>query len=504
MEQVPIIDRKKRLYRITAIAILILSITIISSYYQETQKLHSNTIKLATNTARANFEKDLAFRVWVAEHGGLYVPENERTPENPYLEHVEEQNIQTPSGINMTLMNPAYALRQLIEEYETRMGIIGHITSLDPINPGNAADEWETDALVEFERGIEEISEVSEIEGITYLRLMKPMFTQEACLKCHAHQGYELGDIRGGISISVPMTQYLLDESEIHSLNIKNHGLLWSLGIVGIFLGTRQISSDIDEAVRAEQIEAQNLRIKILDEEKHSNNLATLQEHILQLSFTISVEEIADVTLDIMFLQLGFQYSSFLLLENDYLRMVNYLYIKESSTDTPFSIGVLPLSGKGITVKSAREAKTILLNDVRDDPDYLDGSLDTLSELVVPIIFEERVLGVLNVESLDLNSFSFNDVQLIEVLAQNVGVTLARLKTAENQKELERQVLVQQVQVEQEQQAELVEQAGQEREQQDQREARVVQEGQDAYFILFEEYNRLYSKEVWDETVTFR
>ena len=268
MEQVTIIDRKKRLYRITAVAVLVLSIALISSYYQETQKLHSTTMKLATNTARSNFEKDLAFREWVARHGGLYVPENQRTPENPYLSNVDDQNIQTPAGVNLTLMNPAYALRQLIEEYEARMGIIGHITSLKPINPDNAADEWETEALKGFEKDIDEVSEVSEINGETYLRLIKPMYTQEACLKCHADQGYDVGDIRGGISIAVPITQYLRDESEIQVLNTRNHGILWSLGIVGIFLGTRQIGNDIDEVVRAERLEEQNAHLKRLDELK--------------------------------------------------------------------------------------------------------------------------------------------------------------------------------------------------------------------------------------------
>lgn len=187
----------------------------------------------------------------MAEHGGLYVPENERTPPNPYLDHVEDQNIQTPSGVNLTLMNPAYALRQLIEEYEASMGIIGHITSLNPINPDNAADEWETSALVAFEEGVEEVTALSEIDGVTYLRLMKPMFTQDSCLKCHGYQGYEVGDIRGGISISVPVTQFVQDESEIRSLNLRNHAILWCLGLLGIFLGTRQINKDMEEAVRA-------------------------------------------------------------------------------------------------------------------------------------------------------------------------------------------------------------------------------------------------------------
>jgi hypothetical protein len=33
---------------------------------------------------------------------------------------------------------------------------------------------------------------------------MKPLVTQEGCLKCHEHQGYKVGDIRGGVSVYVP------------------------------------------------------------------------------------------------------------------------------------------------------------------------------------------------------------------------------------------------------------------------------------------------------------
>ncbi len=36
------------------------------------------------------------------------------------------------------------------------------------------------------------------------MRLMKPMVTKESCLKCHTHQGYKVGDIRGSVSVSVP------------------------------------------------------------------------------------------------------------------------------------------------------------------------------------------------------------------------------------------------------------------------------------------------------------
>ena len=62
--------------------------------------------ELGLSRAREAFNKDIIYREWVAGHGGVYVPVTEDTPVNPYLSHVEEQNIETPSGKKLTLVNP--------------------------------------------------------------------------------------------------------------------------------------------------------------------------------------------------------------------------------------------------------------------------------------------------------------------------------------------------------------------------------------------------------------
>ncbi|MBT6503488.1 MAG: histidine kinase, partial [Deltaproteobacteria bacterium] len=79
--------------------------------------------EMAITEARANFNKDQAFRFWSSKHGGVYVPINSRTPANPFLSHVAERDITTESGKTLTLMNPAYMLRQMLEEYEDLFGI---------------------------------------------------------------------------------------------------------------------------------------------------------------------------------------------------------------------------------------------------------------------------------------------------------------------------------------------------------------------------------------------
>ena len=193
--------------------------------------------KLAIQVARANFNKDQAFRHWGTQHGGVYVPVTEHTPPNPNLSHVPERDITTPSGRSLTLMNPTYMLKQLMEDYEEEYGITGHITSLKPLRKENAPDKWETEALRSFEQGNEETIEFTEINGEPHLRLMRPMTTQKGCLKCHGHQGYRVGDIRGGVSIAVPLRGYFsIFRQEVRSLMIT-HGVLWAFGMASIVFG---------------------------------------------------------------------------------------------------------------------------------------------------------------------------------------------------------------------------------------------------------------------------
>src|SRR5450631_391730 len=102
--------------------------------------------KLALNQAVQSVEKDLLYRRWASLHGGVYVPVTDRTPSNPYLKDIAEQDITTPSGRRLTLMNPAYMNRQVFELGKERYGNHEHITSLTPLRPENGPDDWERSA----------------------------------------------------------------------------------------------------------------------------------------------------------------------------------------------------------------------------------------------------------------------------------------------------------------------------------------------------------------------
>jgi len=212
----------------------------------------SITLEGARIEARTAFEKDVIYRRWNAEHGEIYAPVTEATPPNPYID-VPERDITTLLGKKLTQINPAYMTRQAHELAKKTSGVKGHITSLNPIRPANAPDNWETRALKAFQTGVKEVSSVEEIKGENYMHLMQPLLTEKTCLKCHAKQGYKLGDIRGGLSVSIPLAARMaIERSHILTL-IAGHGLLWVAGLFGIGFGMRRLNQQIHERIEAEK-----------------------------------------------------------------------------------------------------------------------------------------------------------------------------------------------------------------------------------------------------------
>lgn len=217
--------------RYAVIATVAWTALVVASSTWNLRNIHDQAEFLATSEARANWTKDQAFRRWATRHGGLYVTPDKRTPPNPYLDHIPERDVMTTEGKKLTLMNPAYVMRQVTEEYEELYGIKGNITAQILLNPANAPDPWELEALKAFDAGETEVINRQEINGQPYIRMMRPMITKQGCLKCHGHLGFKVGDIRGGVSVSVPLSPYLAATQESQNALIATHGWVWTLGL---------------------------------------------------------------------------------------------------------------------------------------------------------------------------------------------------------------------------------------------------------------------------------
>jgi two-component system NtrC family sensor kinase len=228
---------------------------------------YQHALESAHIQALHSFEKDLVYRRWIASHGGVYVPVTEETPPNPYLSNIKNRDITTSDNTKLTLINPAYMTRQVLALGLQQYGHQGHITSLNPIRPQNAPDAWEAKALRLFEQGETEVSELKKIGDNEYLRVMRPMTVEAGCLKCHAAQGYKTGNIRGGVSISVPMKElWHLLYKHLISFSIS-YALIWLIGLGGISFSLRRTKQRVREQEQMEK-EKENLQIQLLHAQK--------------------------------------------------------------------------------------------------------------------------------------------------------------------------------------------------------------------------------------------
>jgi signal transduction histidine kinase len=185
-------------------------------------------LKQAEQQARMLYKQILLTRQWAADHNGLFVLEGKGVTANPYLELPEVTDGQ---GNTYYLRNPAMITREL-SVYAKKDGL-GHfrVTSLKPVNPHNSPDDFEKDALKSFEGGTEEIIGVDHTELGRVVRFIAPLRVSQSCLGCHARHGYAEGDIRGGLSITIPINW-------AHELIRRNINSLIFIGVASILIVT--------------------------------------------------------------------------------------------------------------------------------------------------------------------------------------------------------------------------------------------------------------------------
>jgi signal transduction histidine kinase len=100
-------------------------------------------------------------------------------------------------------------------------------------------------------------------------------------------------------------------------------------------------------------------------------------------------------------------------------------------------------SNPGLTAWAARHRKSVISNDVREDSRYFPLISDTRSELVVPMILREHLIGVINLESDKLAFFNKDDERLVEAIAEQVVLAIEKAEKNETIARHQRQAILQ-------------------------------------------------------------
>ena len=94
----------------------------------------------------------------------------------------------------------------------------------------------------------------------------------------------------------------------------------------------------------------------------------------------------------------------------------------------------LPLDGRSLVANTIRSRQGVIVQDTKTDPNFLPNPLlpETRAEITVPLVVENEVIGVLDIQHSQPNSFDEATAQLFQALANQLAVTFENVKLYEN------------------------------------------------------------------------
>src|SRR6516162_1049133 len=186
-----------------------------------------------------------------------------------------------------------------------------------------------------------------------------------------------------------------------------------------------RVSIAIDNARLYRRVDRQNRTLKILA------NISREFSSILDLSDLLS--KIASTMHDLI------AYDAFSILAVDHeAKALKHLF--SIRYDQRVNIDNVPL-GKGITGAAAESREVVRVHDTAKDPRYIASHPDIRSEIAVPLIAQDKVIGIMDLESDRVGYFSDDHVRTLTLLAPQVASSLenARLyaEIAQREKSME-------------------------------------------------------------------
>ncbi len=149
--------------------------------------------------ARAEFTSLMLVRSWNMEHGGVWVVRRPGVESTPLA---DEPAVETTDGRTLVYRSHAEMTREIADLSRSNGATVFHLTSLRPLNLENRPNAEERDALLAFAQGEKERYWIETHAGQATFHYMGRMLVEASCLACHARQGYQVGEVRGGLGLA--------------------------------------------------------------------------------------------------------------------------------------------------------------------------------------------------------------------------------------------------------------------------------------------------------------
>jgi len=161
---------------------------------------------------------------------------------------------------------------------------------------------------------------------------------------------------------------------------------------------------------------------------RQANNLALLNEISRDLTSILNLDQLLKRVGDLLVKIIDYQMFSILLLDESKQNLVHRFSVRfKESIQLKHDI---PL-GRGLVGAAALEKKPVLVSDVSKDHRYIKANPETRSELCVPLIYKDDVIGVLDLEHTRKGFFTEEHVRTMTTLAAQIAIAVENARLYE-------------------------------------------------------------------------
>jgi GAF domain-containing protein len=204
--------------------------------------------------------------------------------------------------------------------------------------------------------------------------------------------------------------------------------------IVGVLdVQSKQPYAFSEDSLRILQILADQMAIAVVNSELFAETQEHLAQHRLLHHITTTaasgttLDEALQSAVNGLQVTLGGDRVSILLVDRD--KKMLEVRAAVGYADSVYDLRV-PV-GNGITGWAAAHRRTLRVNNVQDDLRYIAGSVNTRSELAIPLVYRSELLGILNVESEQLSAYTETDEELLGTLGGSLAAIIANARLLE-------------------------------------------------------------------------
>ncbi|MDH4223786.1 MAG: GAF domain-containing protein [candidate division Zixibacteria bacterium] len=143
------------------------------------------------------------------------------------------------------------------------------------------------------------------------------------------------------------------------------------------------------------------------------------------ISSSLDLDEVLELMLDSLKRMLKYDAAAIFLIDKKKQEVGE---IKTRGYDLALEQDLILKVGQGLVGWVAEHKEPVIVQDVEKDSRYIQARHETKSEIVVPIMTDQRIIGVFNLESNEVNSYSSDDLNLLTAFASHCAVAIERTR----------------------------------------------------------------------------